>query len=437
MKLKSVYICESCQFQSTKWVGKCPSCNSWNSFHEDVINVGKKDEVVRADALATVAEKATIHALSEEVKKKSEGRISSQITEFDTVLGGGFVPGSIHLLGGEPGIGKSTLTLQVTDKIDVEKVVYVSGEESAGQVSQRGKRLGLKLEGVEFVEGHNIEEVIAILTKIAPGFVIIDSIQVMQSDNASGYAGSISQIRYCTELLMHFGKQSNTTILIIGHVNKEGNLAGPKILEHLVDCVSILEGDRYSDMRALRCMKNRYGSTSEVGLFSMTEKGLSEVKNPSLHLLKDRSVDAIGSCLSVIMEGTRPLVVEVQALTNTTAFGYPKRAANGYDMQRLQMITAIIQKYTDVNLLNQDVYINVIGGIKVQDPAVDLAVALAIISSYKKKALPHNIVALGELGLSSEIRNVTRVDARKKECKKLGLEALSGHKKLVDILALF
>jgi len=431
MKLKTVYVCEKCESSSPKWVGKCPGCGAWNTLHEDVIATGKpkKDEILPTHAGDVIPMEITS-------KKRLKNRLTTGFGEFDTVLGGGFIAGSITLLGGEPGIGKSTITLQIIENIK-SPVLYVSGEESSHQVSGRAKRLGLQLRNVSFLESSNLEEVIATLNKNKPEFVVIDSIQVMSSELASGYAGSISQVRYCTETLMHFAKGNDITVLIIGHVNKDGNLAGPKTLEHLVDCVCMLEGDRYKELRMLRSVKNRFGSTHEVGLFQMESDGLKEVTNPSQHILQDRQEGSIGSCLSVIIEGSRPMIVEIQALTSVTAFGYPKRAVSGYDSNRLQMITAVIQKYTNINLLNQDIYINVVGGLKVNDPALDLAVALAIISSFKKIALPDRAVAIGELGLSSEIRKVTNMDKRISECQKLELQALGPYKKLGESIKLF
>ena len=437
MKLKTIYICTECRHSSPKWIGKCPECNAWNSFCEDVINVGKPEK-----GMAETKAKEVTH-MKISTQSRTKGRIETGFSEVDTVLGGGFVPGSITLLGGEPGIGKSTLTLQLVNMLasngmqDGNSLLYVSGEESAHQITGRAKRLGLKLENVSLLESSNLEEVIATIKEHMPSFVIIDSIQVMQSELTSGYAGSITQIRYSTETLMHFAKSHDVTVLIIGHVNKDGNLAGPKTLEHLVDTVCMLEGDRYKELRILRSVKNRFGSTHEVGLLTMESNGLKEVVNPSEHVLQDRQKHSIGSCLSVVVEGSRPMVVEIQALTSVTAFGYPKRAVSGYDAQRLQMITAVVQKYTDVNLLNQDIYINIVGGIKVSDPALDLAVALAIISSFKKQPLPENSVALGELGLSSEVRKVTQIEKRKKECTKLGLQVLGPYSTLKDTLGLF
>ncbi|MDP4008188.1 MAG: DNA repair protein RadA [Candidatus Peregrinibacteria bacterium] len=430
MKLKTIYVCESCQHESSKWVGKCPECNGWNTFTEDVINTGKKELTLDSVTRSNVK---TVQISS---KERLKGRIPTGFSEVDTVLGGGFVVGSIVLLGGEPGIGKSTLTLQIVDNIN-ESVLYVSGEESPHQINARAKRLGLDLNETSFLETSNLEDVIATLNKEKPGFVVIDSIQVISSELSSGYAGSITQVRYCTETLMHFAKANDITILIIGHVNKDGNLAGPKTLEHLVDCVCMIEGDRYKDLRMLRAVKNRFGSTNEVGLFTMEGLGMKQVLNPSEHILQDRQPNSIGSCLSVVVEGSRPMIVEVQALTSITAFGYPKRAVSGYDANRLQMITAVIQKYADINLLNQDIYINVVGGIRINDPAVDLAVAMAIISSFRKKPLQDNAVALGEIGLSSEIRNVTQLDKRESECKKLGLAVIGPYKTLRETLALF
>lgn len=429
MKLKTVYICESCKHESPKWLGKCPDCNGWNTFTEDIVNTGKDEVTLDKMACKTPSVKIS-------TKERVKGRISTGFSEVDNVLGGGFIIGSVVLLGGEPGIGKSTLTLQIVDNVD-GSILYVSGEESADQINGRAKRLGLKLHDLSFLETSSLEDILATLNKERPNFVVVDSIQVISSELSSGYSGSISQVRYCTEALMHFAKANDITVLIIGHVNKDGNLAGPKTLEHLVDCVCMIEGDRYKDLRLLRSIKNRFGSTNEVGIFQMEGDGMREVKNPSEHILQDRNSDSIGSCLSVIVEGSRPIIIEVQALTSVTSFGYPKRAVSGYDANRLMMITAVLQKYADINLMNQDIYINVVGGMRVNDPAVDLAAALAIISSFKKKPLPDNAVALGEIGLSGEVRNVMQLERRENECKKLQLSILGPHKTIRETLTLF
>ena len=414
MKLKTIYICENCGFNSAKWLGKCPDCDTWNSFQEDIVQknnsrphsaIGKKPESI-------------IHANAD------IPRISTGIKELDRVFGGGITEGGVTLLSGEPGIGKSTITLKICEGMAETKkyVLYVSGEESAQQIAARAKRTGIKNENIGIITETNLESIIATLEENKPGFAVIDSIQVLSSGDIPSLAGSINQVRYCTETLTNYAKNTNTPILIIGHVTKDGNLAGPKILEHLVDTVLLIEGERFQNFRIIRGIKNRFGSVSEIGIFEMTEHGLEEVKNPSGVFLEGRKKDSFGSAITATVEGTRPLLVEVQALTNISHFGYPKRAASGYDCNRLQLLIAVIQKHIGLNLSNQDVYINIVGGYRLSDPASDLAVAMAIISSFKKTALPNDTVYIGELGLSGETRAVGGLSKRLSEAAKTGFK---------------
>lgn len=412
MKVKTFYTCAECSYQTPKWIGRCPECEAWNSFElaKEETNQKIKGISVQSVALAQAED--------------GEVRIKTGIEEFNRVVGGGVVKGELILLSGEPGIGKSTLTLQLCAAIGQKslQMLYVSGEESHLQVALRAKRLGINEQNLQFIGENNLENIMASIEEQKPDAVIIDSIQVMSSQAIPSTAGSIQQVRYCTENFMNYAKQHAVPIIIIGHVTKEGSLAGPKVLEHLVDCVLFLEGDRYQNYRLLRSMKNRFGPTNEVGVFEMEEEGLKEVKNASELFLEGRKTDSYGSAITTTIEGTRPFLLEVQALTSTSSFGYPKRAGTGFDIQRLQLLAAVIQKYLKINLSNQDIYVNVVGGFKLNEPAADLAVAVAIISSYLKKSLASNTVFLGEMGLSGELRSITDVKRRIQEAKKIGFK---------------
>lgn len=420
MKLKTIYLCSSCDYSSPAWAGKCPRCEAWNSFVEDVVSADdlKKERTQRA-ITAPIATPLSHTAQSFE-------RTPTGLAEFDRVLGGGIVPGSLILLGGEPGIGKSTLTLQLCANLTktYDQVLYISGEESVDQIALRAKRLDIRSEHLLLLNETRLESLLAYLTQHKPNIVILDSIQVLSGADIPGLQGGVSQVRACTERLMEWAKTTNTPLVIISHVTKSGTLAGPKTLEHLVDTVLTLEGDRYHDLRLLRGVKNRFGATSEVGLFEMTETGLTEVPDPSHIFLKHRAENTIGSCLTVTLEGTRPFLVEIQALTNKTHFNYPKRATSGFDQNRLELLIAVLQKHASLNLTDQDVYVNVAGGLKLKDPAVDLAVCLAIASSFKKAPLNPSLVAYGELGLSGEIRPASQEKKREHEAKRLKLRPL-------------
>ncbi|MBU1992851.1 MAG: DNA repair protein RadA [Patescibacteria group bacterium] len=413
MKLKSVYICEKCGHQENKWTGKCSGCDAWNSFVEDVIDTSPRKH---APVQAKKSEKLT-HS------KAFENRLETGIGELDRALGGGIVEGNFILLSGEPGIGKSTLTMQLCGKIaGQKKVLYVSGEESVSQVASRAHRLGVKSENISILSDTNIESVLGTIEDEKPEFVIVDSIQVVSSVDIPSLAGSVNQVRACAEKLMEVAKNKKIPVVITGHVTKDGNLAGPKMLEHLVDTVLYLEGDRYQNFRLLRSIKNRFGSTNEVGVFEMKSDGLKEVENPSKIFLEGREPNAIGSVVTTTIEGSRPFLIEVQALTDKTAFGYPKRAAQGYDLQRTHLMLAVLQKYLKMNFLEKDVYVNVAGGMKLKDPACDLGILMAIASSFKHKHFPTDTLILGEVGLSGEIRSVTKLEQRLKEAEKLGMK---------------
>ena len=423
MKLKTIYICNSCQYESSKWIGQCPQCEKWNSFVEDVINVGKPANGSISKTPRSLKVGAKSPTSLEQNGRKPVARLLSDIEEFDRVLGDGIVPGSMILLSGEPGIGKSTLTLQVANNLAKKhKVLLVSGEESVEQIASRAGRLKLNEKNLLALNEYNLETILETIAAEQPGLIIIDSIQVISSLDFPGSAGSITQVRYCTERLLEVAKSTNTPVILIGHVTKDGTLAGPKVLEHLVDTVLLFEGDRFQQFRLLRANKNRFGPCSEVGIFEMTEDGLIEIKNPSQQFLEGRKQNAIGSAITVAMEGTRPFLVEVQALVSTSAFGFPKRTANGFDLNRLQILIAVLEKYARFNLQNQDVFINVVGGIKLNEPAADLAVLMAIASSFLKKPLDQNAAIFGEVGLSGELRKVIHHDKRQKEADKLGFK---------------
>ncbi len=422
MKLRTIYVCKSCQYENPKWLGRCPECQSWESFVEDVVNVGKPENEGKNAARQVQKHLPASKRNALSTFPNPKNRLSTKMSELDLLLGGGIVEGSLTLLSGEPGIGKSTLTLQICGNIAQQNksVLYLSGEESVEQIALRAHRLGITSEHIQIQTENNLEHILTSIEDMKPNFVVVDSVQVLSSQEMAGTAGSVSQVRFCTEALMHAAKLWNRPILLIGHVTKEGTLAGPRTLEHLVDTVLYIEGDRYHNLRLVRSTKNRFGSTNEVAVFEMEEKGLREISNPSELFLNGRNLEAVGSCLTAMIEGTRPFIIEIQALTSVTNFGYPKRSTNGFDTNRLQMIIAVLQEHANLNLSNQDVYVNVVGGMNIEEPAADLAVALAIASAYRKKPLSSSSVAVGEIGLSGEIRNVTQIDKRLKEATKLG-----------------
>ena len=414
MKSKTIFVCSSCGYESPKWMGKCPACNEWNTFYEekDVTKSGTKDKKKEGSQVIQL----------NKVEKKESSRIKTGIEELDRVLGGGFVTGSLTLLGGEPGIGKSTLILQICDNIKVDgKILYVSGEESAEQIKIRADRLGVNKDNLMFLSETDIELVENQIEKLEPEFVIIDSIQTMYSDEITSSSGSVSQVREITSRIMKMCKQNAITTIIIGHVTKEGNIAGPRVLEHMVDTVLYLEGERYFSYRILRGVKNRFGSTNEIGMFEMVDEGLMEIKDPSSILVSDKeNSDASGTVVTVSVEGTRPLLVELQALVTQSFFGMPRRNAIGIDYNRLTLLAAVLEKKLRISLSNQDIYLNVVGGIKINEPALDLGICLSIVSSFKNIPIDKKTVAIGEVGLTGEIRNINMIDKRIREAEKLG-----------------
>ena len=428
MTLKSVFICENCGFSSPRWQGKCPSCEQWNSFAEKTIQTSKAGKTGLSSA--SVVQPVRLS----EVKQNPNPRIKTGLSEVDMVLGGGFVPGSVVLLGGDPGIGKSTLALQLANLLDKaeKKVLYISGEESASQIAMRNNRLGLQGD-IAILPETNLEIAGQAIEATRPDVVVIDSIQTMSSDMAGGVTGGVAQLSFVTNSLIRIAKSLHVVIILIGHVTKEGILAGPKTIEHMVDCVLYLEGERLGNLRLLRSSKNRFGSIGEVGVFEMKESGLVEVANPSAMFLEHRDKSLPGSCVTALLEGNKVLLIEIQALTNTTNASYPRRVASGFDVNRLQLLLAIIQKTLGVNLSNQDVYVNIAGGFKVIERAADLPVVMAILSSYYGKAIPQGTVSFGEVGLLGEIRQVPQFEKRTKEAKKLGFNKIDKSKSISEL----
>ncbi len=413
-KTEAVFVCSNCDAQFTKWTGRCLECGKWGTLGESLVQKPAKNAPPTSIPGKTVA-------LSD-VQGKDLPRIKTNIAELDRVFGGGIVPGSLTLLGGEPGIGKSTLSLQFATTI--KPTLYISGEESAEQIQLRAERLRLTSSALRLANETNVEAICATITHLKPSLAIIDSIQTMYSEDIAGEAGSVSQVRACTVRLLETAKSSGIAIILIGHVTKDGEVAGPKTLEHLVDTVLYLEGDRFHNLRLLRGSKNRFGSTDEVGIFEMLETGLKEVQNPSAAFLAERGENIPGSVLTCLMEGTRPLLIEVQALVNKTSFGYPVRKASGFDINRLHVLVAVLQKRAGLNLGQYDIHINIVGGIKAQEPAADLAVCLAIASAFKDKKLGDDLVCFGEVGLGGEIRSVRNSEKRIKECEQIGMKRI-------------
>ena len=405
-----IFVCGNCGEEYLKWQGRCDNCGEWNTLKE----MSRPKAVSRrGEAPAEIVELAG-------VQTKNFQRISTKITEFDRVLGGGIVPGTIMILGGDPGIGKSTLLLQLAGNLP--NTLYISGEESLEQLKLRFDRLKLKSKSLKIFPEIDLEQIVGAIGKEKPPVAIIDSIQTVYSADFPSTPGSLVQVRECALRLQQLAKSSSSAIILVGHVTKEGNVAGPRTLEHLVDIVLYLEGERFHDQRILRGVKNRFGATSEIGIFKMTEYGLSEVINPSEVFLAERLKNVPGNVVTATIEGSRPLLAEVQALLVPTVFGYPQRRTSGFDLNRLQLLLAILQKRAGLNLASQDVFINIVGGIKIFEPAVDLAVALAVAGALKGKSLDWRLCAFGEIGLSGEIRRVSMESKRKDEAKRLGFE---------------
>lgn len=417
-KLKSKWICQNCGFETSGYLGKCPDCSSWGSIVEEVFKVEKGKEAKKA-SLQKVEPK-----LLSEVETDNKTRLSTGLNEFDRVLGGGFVEGSLVLVAGDPGIGKSTIILQATGNISQgKKVLYVSAEESAHQVKLRAQRLGVKSDNLYILPETDLDLVKETITDMQPDFIVVDSIQAVYSSSVTSSSGSVSQVRECCNILMHIAKQMGVTVVVVGHVTKDGTVAGPKILEHMVDAVVYFEGEKYKSYRMLRSMKNRFGSTNEVGMFSMEDNGLVEVANPSEIFLKERSGSlASGSVVIATGEGARPLLVEVQALVGESSYASPRRVATGVEYNRVLKVLAVLEKRVGLNFSKHDVYVNIIGGLDVKEPAADLGIALAVASCARDAIVDEKTVVIGEVGLSGEIRAVSQIEPRVKEAQKMGFE---------------
>jgi len=413
-KIKTIYSCTECGATSPKWQGQCPGCNDWNTLVETVAEKAPTNS--RFESLAPTAK---LQNLSE-IEAREVERIATGIGEFDRALGGGLVNGAVVLIGGDPGIGKSTLLLQALAHLSVDnKVLYVSGEESGEQVALRARRLGLDTRRLQLMAEINLERILATLQAEKPAVAVIDSIQTLWSDQLSSAPGSVAQVRECAAQLTRLAKQAGITVILVGHVTKEGALAGPRVLEHIVDTVLYFEGDTHSSFRLVRAVKNRFGAVNELGVFAMTDKGLKGVNNPSALFLSQHGQDVAGSCVMVTQEGTRPLQVEIQALVDT-AHGNPRRLTVGLDPQRLAMLLAVLHRHAGIVCFDQDVFVNAVGGVKITEPAADLAVLLSITSSLKNKPLPSKLIVFGEVGLAGEIRPAPRGQERLKEAAKLG-----------------
>ncbi len=417
MKTKTIYYCAECGYESAKWLGKCPACNSWNSFCEEIALAGNSKA---ASKTHTSLRKNTPTKLTD-VSLTKEERILSGIGELDRVLGGGIVKGSLVLVGGDPGIGKSTLLLQLVKSLDSStKVFYVSGEESEKQLKMRADRLDIHSDELMVLSETDISSIITYANELAPDVLIIDSVQTMYNPEITSAPGSVSQVRDVTLSLMKLAKETGTAVFVVGHVTKDGAIAGPKVLEHMVDCVLYFEGERHQSFRLLRAVKNRFGSTNEIGVFDMTGEGLKEVKNPSLMLLEGRPDNAAGSSVVCTLEGTRPVLAEIQALVSPTGFGMPRRMATGMDYNRVNLLIAVLEKRVGLNLQNQDSYVNIVGGFRLDEPAVDLGVIVAIASSFKNISVDKGLAVIGEVGLTGELRAVNQLEKRLSEIKKLG-----------------
>ena len=416
----SIFFCQSCGYESSKWMGQCPGCREWNTFVEEVVD--KKSAGTLAKQKGSAIE-AKVLPLSE-IELTSEKRVSTGMKELDRVLGGGIVKGSMVLVGGDPGIGKSTLLLQVCKNLSDEKikVLYISGEESLQQINIRAERIGTFGDSLKLLCETNLDTIQAVIDREKPQIVVIDSIQTMFNEAVSSAPGSVSQVRESTGVLMQIAKGKGISIFIVGHVTKEGVVAGPRVLEHMVDTVLYFEGDRHAAYRILRGVKNRFGSTNEIGVFEMRQSGLNEVENPSEYMLSGKPVGASGSVVACSMEGTRPILVEVQALVCHSNFGIPRRTAAGTDFNRVNLLMAVLEKRLGLKLADCDAYVNIAGGIKMNEPAMDLGIVLALISSYKDKPVDEKTICFGEVGLSGEVRAVNMAEQRVQEAKKLGFE---------------
>lgn len=416
VKNKTVFVCNSCGYQSVKWSGKCPNCNEWNTLEEQIVNTAAKSSNSGVSVSNIRAE------MLNEVKIIDEHRYVTGITEFDRVLGGGIVKGSVVLLGGDPGIGKSTILLQVCKALTKLKILYVSGEESVVQIKLRADRLGVNNENLYVISHTDTEEICEYIKSSKPDIVIIDSIQTMQISELSAMSGSMVQVRESAKLFLNVGKSMDIPVFLVGHVNKGGDIAGPKVLEHIVDTVLYFEGDKNQSYRILRANKNRFGSTNEIGVFEMEDSGLRGVENPSAMLLSGRIKNVSGSVVTCVIEGTRPILAEVQGLVSSMGFGNARRMSAGFDYNRMNLLLAVLEKRQGLYFSNLDTYINIIGGLRLDEPAADLAVAMSLVSALRDIPVPDDLMVFGEIGLSGEIRSVSRVNTRINEAARLGFK---------------
>lgn len=417
-KTKNIYVCQECGYESPKWMGKCPGCNGWSTFVEEIVSPKKQNTVLALDRKYSPV-------MLENIGTDEEERIRTGSNELDRVLGGGIVKGSLILVGGDPGIGKSTLLLQMCEYIGNKnyKILYASGEESVRQIKMRADRLGVKTKNLLLISETNIDVIEGVIKNASPDLVIIDSIQTVFKEEITSAPGSVSQVREATSSLMRISKGQNISIVIVGHVTKEGSLAGPRVLEHMVDTVLYFEGERHATYRVLRAVKNRFGSTNEIGVFEMQDKGLMEVQNPSELMLAGRPLNVPGSIVTCTMEGTRPMLVEVQALVSFTNFGMPRRTATGIDYNRVVLLMAVLEKRVGMQLISYDSYVNLAGGIKITEPALDLGIIAAIASSFKDQVIDPHMVVFGEVGLTGEVRGISMAEKRIIECSKMGFKS--------------
>ena len=414
-KIKSVYICSECGYESPKWFGKCPGCGEWNTMNEEIKSTAKI-----VTSTKTISSKYSTPKTINEISTNDEERFDTGFAELNRVLGGGIVKGSLILLGGDPGIGKSTILMQICQKLTDIKILYVSGEESLRQLKLRANRLGVNNNNLLLMTETDVEIVTEQINSIKPDLVMIDSIQTMVLSELSSSAGSITQVRESTNVIMRTAKNLDIPVVVVGHVNKEGSIAGPKVLEHIVDTVLYFEGDKQLSCRILRAVKNRYGSTNEIGVFEMTDKGLTEVENPSQMLLSGRPTNVSGTCVTCSLEGTRPILVEVQGLATQSGYGNPRRMCTGFDYNRLALLIAVLEKRAGYYLSNYDAYVNIVGGFRIYERAADLAICMALVSSLKDEKISDNAIAFGEIGLAGEIRSVTQAQQRINEAVRLG-----------------
>ncbi|MCC0638209.1 MULTISPECIES: DNA repair protein RadA [unclassified Clostridioides] len=419
-KIKTKYVCQSCGYETAKWLGKCPECTKWNTFVEEVDQKSTKKEVFIIDKSSSKPVSIT------SIESKEEERFTTDIKELDRVLGGGIVKGSLVLVGGDPGIGKSTLLIQVSSNVANlgKTVLYITGEESESQIKMRAKRLGINSENLYIFAENNLSIIESYLESVNPQLIILDSIQTVFSPEISSAPGTVSQIKEGTSKFMKISKKMGISTFIVGHVTKEGSLAGPKLLEHMVDTVLYFEGERYNTYRLVRAVKNRFGSTNELGVFEMRDLGLVELDNPSKILISEKPKDVAGSVIISTVEGTRPMLLELQALVSPTSFGIARRTSTGVDYNRVGMLLAVLEKRVGLQIQNQDVYINIVGGIKINEPSIDLGIAISVASSFRNIPIDEDIAVTGEVGLTGEVRSVSFIEKRIAECKKLGFKKI-------------